>query len=218
MTKRHWRVGLLTEFMPTTPELLGLNINHGQEIRIRLRHFHARDAFMEFEEVLGTLLHELVHIVHGPHDAKFYALLDEIRTECEMDIASKNLPLRYLGKGRTLGQKPGGQVWSSSGRRLGGSGEWRSIEKVCRPAELAAQAALIRAKDAIWCGSSQTPQPKWICGACTIENVESAVACAVCATPRHSVLVPQEDWPCPVCTLVNPPSATQCAACALRIV
>jgi len=29
----------------------------------------------------GTLLHELVHIVHGSHSAKFYDLLEEITSE-----------------------------------------------------------------------------------------------------------------------------------------
>eukprot|EP00042_Codosiga_hollandica_P024679 m.105271 g.105271 ORF g.105271 m.105271 type:complete len:171 (+) comp51639_c0_seq4:354-866(+) len=33
--------------------------------------------------VVGTLLHELSHIIHGPHAAPFYKLLDEITGECE---------------------------------------------------------------------------------------------------------------------------------------
>ena len=33
--------------------------------------------------VLGTMLHELCHIVHGPHNDKFYSLLEELRVEAE---------------------------------------------------------------------------------------------------------------------------------------
>jgi hypothetical protein len=55
-----------------------LNIDGGREVRIRLRH-HGRDRdFYPYESVLGTLLHELTHNECGPHDAKFYKLLDEI--------------------------------------------------------------------------------------------------------------------------------------------
>ena len=44
-------------------------------------------SFIDFESVLGTLLHELVHIAYGPHDAQFYKLLDELQNECESDMA-----------------------------------------------------------------------------------------------------------------------------------
>ena len=35
-------------------------------------------VFLPYESVLGTMLHELCHNVYGPHDAKFYKLLDTI--------------------------------------------------------------------------------------------------------------------------------------------
>ena len=50
--------------------LLGLNYNSGQKICVRLRPPNAPDSFYPYEHVLGTLLHELVHIVHGPHRYK----------------------------------------------------------------------------------------------------------------------------------------------------
>jgi hypothetical protein len=37
MKKRGWKVGKLCEMLPGNPNLLGLNINRGREIRIRLR-------------------------------------------------------------------------------------------------------------------------------------------------------------------------------------
>jgi hypothetical protein len=83
MRKRQWRVPLLSEFMPRNPNLLGLNVNRGQEIKIRLRPHHSPNAFFPFDHILGTMLHELVHIVHGPHNANFYKLLEELTAECE---------------------------------------------------------------------------------------------------------------------------------------
>lgn len=63
---------------PSNPSLLGLNVNRGEEIRIRLRFPHNERVFFPYEHLVGTMLHELTHIVHGPHDAKFYSLLGEL--------------------------------------------------------------------------------------------------------------------------------------------
>lgn len=61
---------------PVNKALLGLNINRGAEIRIRLR--DSESTFFPYEHVLGTMLHELAHMARGPHDAQFYAVLDEL--------------------------------------------------------------------------------------------------------------------------------------------
>lgn len=60
----------------------GLNINGGggrtSEIKIRLRPHKSGSSFFPYEHLIGTMLHELVHNVQGPHNAVFYKLLDEI--------------------------------------------------------------------------------------------------------------------------------------------
>ncbi len=60
----------------------GLNINGGggrtSEIKIRLRPHKSNSSFFPYEHLIGTMLHELVHNVQGPHNAVFYKLLDEI--------------------------------------------------------------------------------------------------------------------------------------------
>ncbi len=60
----------------------GLNINGGggrtSEIKIRLRPHKSDSSFFPYEHLIGTMLHELVHNVQGPHNAVFYKLLDEI--------------------------------------------------------------------------------------------------------------------------------------------
>ncbi|KAJ9511375.1 hypothetical protein QJQ45_029812 [Haematococcus lacustris] len=94
MRKRGWIVPLLTEFYPPNACLLGLNIGGGgvrklaapgrtREVRVRLRQARDRTLFFPFEHVLGTLLHELVHNVQGPHNSVFYKLLDELNDECD---------------------------------------------------------------------------------------------------------------------------------------
>jgi hypothetical protein len=59
----------------------GLNIGGGgggtHEIRICLRRHGREREFFAFEHVLGTMLHEITHNHHGPHDAAFYKLLDQ---------------------------------------------------------------------------------------------------------------------------------------------
>lgn len=65
---------------PRDPNLLGLNVGGGQKIMVRLRRSGRESEFYPYESILGTLLHELTHNECGPHDAKFYKLLDEITT------------------------------------------------------------------------------------------------------------------------------------------
>ncbi|KAF2224041.1 WLM domain-containing protein [Elsinoe ampelina] len=103
MRKRGWHVGTLTEFLPEDPRLLGLNINHGHKICVRLRFSHRPSSFMPIEQCVDTMLHELSHIVHGPHDAQFHALWDELRGEHETLLFKGYTGEGFLTKGRKLG-------------------------------------------------------------------------------------------------------------------
>ena len=40
-------------------------------------------GILPFEEVFGTMLHELTHIIHGKHTAAFYELMDELTKQWE---------------------------------------------------------------------------------------------------------------------------------------
>lgn len=111
-------------------------MNHGQKICLRLRFPSDRSLFLPIEQVTDTMLHELAHNVHGPHDAKFHALWDQLREEHEA-LAIKG----YTGEGfLSEGQRLGGRnvpmqearrlareaaerrrnLTAGSGRRLGG--------------------------------------------------------------------------------------------------
>jgi hypothetical protein len=122
MRARNWTVGTLAEFYPDQQNLLGkdtsflykymltaftgINVNKGMKICLRLRYPGDQNQFLPMEQVVDTMLHELSHNVHGPHDAKFHALWDQLRKEYE-GLVSKG----YTGEG-----------FLSEGHRLGGRG------------------------------------------------------------------------------------------------
>ncbi|CAN6989588.1 unnamed protein product [Brassica oleracea var. botrytis] len=61
MTRRKWRVKLLSEFCPTNPRLLGVNVNRGVHVKLRLRRVNHDADFLSYHQVLDTMLHELCH-------------------------------------------------------------------------------------------------------------------------------------------------------------
>ena len=65
MRQRMWRVGTLCEFYPQEKNLLGLNINMGEKICLRLRYASDKNQFIPIEQVVDTMLHEYVE----PHAA-----------------------------------------------------------------------------------------------------------------------------------------------------
>ncbi|KIW83572.1 hypothetical protein Z517_02817 [Fonsecaea pedrosoi CBS 271.37] len=103
MRIRNWRVGMLCEFLPEDHFLLGLNVNRGEKIYLRLRYPGDDTQFLPFENVVDTMLHELCHIVHGPHDQAFHALWDKLRDEHETLLRKGYTGEGFLGKGTRLG-------------------------------------------------------------------------------------------------------------------
>ncbi|ROT43639.1 WLM-domain-containing protein [Sodiomyces alkalinus F11] len=115
MRARKWKVGELAEFLPNQHNLLGLNVNRGAKILLRLRHAGDRNQFLAVEQVVDTMLHELSHIVHGPHDDRFHALWNQLRDEHEGLVMKGYTGEGFLSAGRRLG---GGSSSSSSSRRI----------------------------------------------------------------------------------------------------
>ncbi|PNX86112.1 DNA damage response protein wss1-like, partial [Trifolium pratense] len=64
---------------PNNPALLGCNVGAGIEVKLRLRRPNRDSDFIPLDQVLDTMLHELCHNAHGPHNANFYKLWDELR-------------------------------------------------------------------------------------------------------------------------------------------
>ncbi|KIW20190.1 hypothetical protein PV08_00765 [Exophiala spinifera] len=166
MRQRNWRVGVLTEFYPREANLLGLNINGGEKIRLRLRHAGDDTQFLPFESVLDTMLHELCHIVHGPHNQAFNALWDKLRDEHEALLRKGYTGEGFLGKGNRLGGRriPMTEIRrqaraaaerrrdlsKGSGQRLGGQG----IVRGQNAREIIAAAAEKRLRIERGCGSA----------------------------------------------------------------
>ncbi|KAK2440961.1 hypothetical protein P8452_19914 [Trifolium repens] len=173
MHKHKWRVKVLSEFYPSNPSLLGLNVGAGIEVKLRLRRPNRDSDFYQFDQVLDTMLHELCHNAHGPHNANFYKLWDELRKECEellakgitgsgegFDLPGKRLggysrqpPLSSLRKTALAAAQKRSQLGSllpSGPNRIGGDS---FIMKALSPGQAAAMAAERRLQDDLWCGS-----------------------------------------------------------------
>lgn len=103
MRKRSWKVQILAEFLPPEQNLLGLNINRGYKICIRLRYHNNPDLFLPVEQVVDTMLHELSHNVWGEHDSNFHRLWDELRDEHETLLRKGYTGEGFLSEGQKLG-------------------------------------------------------------------------------------------------------------------
>ncbi|KAG8380235.1 hypothetical protein BUALT_Bualt07G0172200 [Buddleja alternifolia] len=232
MRKRKWKVTILSEFCPSNPSLLGFNIGGGAEVKLRLRRPNNQWDFFPYEQILDTMLHELCHNEHGPHNADFYNLLDEIRKECE----------ELMAKGIT----GSGQGFDLSGRRLGGNsrqpplsslrqkalaaaqnraqretllphgpkrlGGDSSIKAVLSPVQAAAMAAERRLHDDLWCGSkSATTEGSSESSEVSVSNksTQNSYVESISTRERKNDTM----WQCTSCTLLNQLPALTCEAC-----
>ncbi|KAK8490508.1 hypothetical protein V6N13_031685 [Hibiscus sabdariffa] len=173
MRKHKWRVKVLSEFCPNNPALLGLNVGRGIHVKLRLRRPNRDLDFYPFDQVLDTMLHELCHNAHGPHNASFYKLWDELRKECEelmskgitgtgeaFDLPGKRLggfsrqpplsSLRQTALAAAENRARLGSLLPSGPKRLGGDS---TIKDALSPVQAAAMAAERRLQDDLWCGS-----------------------------------------------------------------
>lgn len=175
MQKHKWRVKLLSEFCPKNPRLLGLNVGGGVHVKLRLRRPNRDWDFYPFDEVVDTMLHELCHNTHGPHNASFYKLWDELRKECEELMAKGirgtgqgfDLPGKRLGGFAPLSSLREATLAAAQGRlrtasllppgpnRLGGD---KSIMSALSPVQAAAMAAERRLQDEIWCAAASVEE------------------------------------------------------------
>ncbi|THV06588.1 WLM-domain-containing protein [Dendrothele bispora CBS 962.96] len=175
MRKHGWVLPTLAEFFPDNPSLLGEDVNMGEKILLRLRPAHYPDWFMEEADVVQTMLHELTHNVHGPHDDKFYKFLSGLQEEYDALQRSGYAGEGFFSKGQRLGQsvshnlpphlartkaleaaekrRKTSQTLGGDGRRLGGVAIGSS--KPLSPRELAARAAERRALDEKMCGQGE---------------------------------------------------------------
>ncbi|CCH45691.1 DNA damage response protein WSS1 [Wickerhamomyces ciferrii] len=155
----------LCEFFPKTDNLLGMNMNAGYKIFIRLRPPFNENVFLPMNELIGTMLHELTHNKHGPHDAKFYKLLDELTNKQEI-IMIKGGPVfeqdPFAGLGKQLGGNNPSNIrdarlkrldikYVGSVQKLGGDDNNGKPKTQQELKDLVRQAAIKRYEDNKWC-------------------------------------------------------------------
>ncbi|CDK28481.1 unnamed protein product [Kuraishia capsulata CBS 1993] len=174
MREHGFKVGLLCEFNPRSPNLLGLNVNHGSKVCIRLRPANNLNTFMPMGELVGTMLHELTHNRFGPHDAAFYGFLDKLRTRFEeIQVRGALETTGYVGFNNVLGgsfrsnasvnvnsarlKKLAIAGYKSERRKLGGEPNGNSGKSM---RELIAEATERRLKDSKWCGEETENAPE----------------------------------------------------------
>jgi len=171
MRKHGWVLPTLAEFFPDSPNLLGLNVNGGEKILLRLRPAWTPDTFLEEDGVVRTMLHELTHNVHGPHDEKFYKFLAGLEDEYDALQRSGYAGEGFFSPGQRLGvgvshdlpphlarvraleaaeRRRKTEALTQGGGKLGGRSS--ALEKL-NPRELAARAAERRKRDEVVCGS-----------------------------------------------------------------
>lgn len=106
MSQYGFKVGTLCEMFPKNASLLGLNVNKGSKVCLRLRPAHNKEMFYPMEELIGTMLHELAHNRCGPHNDKFYKLLDELKEKYyEIQRVGSYKATGYLTESNRLGRR-----------------------------------------------------------------------------------------------------------------
>ncbi|KAK6462213.1 WLM domain-containing protein [Scheffersomyces coipomensis] len=171
--ENNFKVGTLCEMYPKNANLLGLNVNRGQKILIRLR-YHSNDrSFYPLGDLIETFLHELTHNLHGKHDEKFYKFLDGLKQRFET-LQHGGVIGSYRCEEEVLGSKfdpIGGYTsirdkrikelskakYKSESRKLGGNTTSR-ISKASSSDPLAVRRLMLEAaerrfKDSKWCPS-----------------------------------------------------------------
>ena len=210
--------------------------NKSHEIHLRMRHVN-RHSFYEYEDIAGTFAHELAHCERGPHDKKFFDIMEGILDEHAKLMASR---LTALGGLQPMlpfsgsGQRLGGNTTTQSrllvsGHKLGGD---CCFQKHMTPSEAAVAAALARQRQLVRIQGSECCQP------CVIdlsddddEEDSTIVVDQVVESNRRPIAsssalidltdadddVPSpprvHEWSCSVCTYLNPPVRHLCGMC-----
>jgi hypothetical protein len=120
----NFTVGLLCEMYPKDKCLLGLNVNRGQKICLRLRSSTDSKWFLERDEIVATMLHELTHNWHGPHDDKFYKTLDELKDkhfefQIQQSMKTSSYPNNFSNKIRNINKVAVKSTYTTKVTKLG---------------------------------------------------------------------------------------------------
>ncbi|XP_047332956.1 DNA-dependent metalloprotease WSS1-like [Impatiens glandulifera] len=232
MSKHKWRVPILSEFCHPKSSLLGLNVEKGVEIKIRLRRPENELEFLPYNQILQTMLHELCHNDYRHHSPQFYQLLELIKQECDevlvvegIKASMQQLGLNNIDDGVGVGVGVG--VGFSS-NLLTDAGEMLPDDVWC---ELLLSKSLVTDEGSSSGSSSlpllEPPKPStgttthmmiidkmWECSICTLHNKSEVVSCEACGIPREGdEWCEKKVWCCKFCTLNNSIKVERCLLC-----
>ncbi|CAI5758539.1 unnamed protein product [Candida verbasci] len=172
--EHNFKVGVLCEMFPKNPNLLGLNMNKGQKILIRLRYASNERSFLPMSEIISTFLHELTHNLYGKHDKTFYDFLDKLKKRYEEIQYGGGSTGNYRCEENKLGSNSLSDLsvsirekrikelskhkFKSEARTLASSLSSYKITKPKNPKLAALEAAERRLKDSRWCHSEHADQ------------------------------------------------------------
>ncbi|KAI8052108.1 hypothetical protein BDF22DRAFT_689977 [Syncephalis plumigaleata] len=173
LVKYHWQVGLLREFLPTNTNLLGVNVNRGQEIRI-------------YEDLL-------VHDECEQCLAKYGYATSSTSTGTGISNGS-NTFTRTTQNARTLGKsKTDDRITLAAIRRRGlfddtWCGSEVSSTTVSDNESLCTSRAIINQ-----CSNEENKEmTSWSCLKCTFINRPMSLMCSICREIRehdHSLMI-----------------------------
>lgn len=170
--------------------------------------------------------------MHGPHDATFYNVLENLNIEYDDLLANGYTGEGFFSKGYRVGQtishnvpmalarqkaldaaenrRATNSLMTKGGIRLGGDARKSGLSL----REKAAQAAEQRRKDMIWCGSEETDRAgKYIQQPIKMKNANSYRT----ATNKKSASTTEKsswrEWTCLHCTFINKSLSLQCELC-----
>jgi hypothetical protein len=110
------------------PVLHATDINSGDKILIRVRPARSPGTFYPIEQLVRVMLHELTHNVHGPHDERFYSLLNKLEDEYDTLVAGGWRGSGFYAPGERLGSKDRGLWDSRSGTAFDTDGRRKALE------------------------------------------------------------------------------------------
>nr|GEZ63219.1 DNA-dependent metalloprotease WSS1-like [Tanacetum cinerariifolium] len=198
MRNRKWKVNLLSEFCPSNPALLGLNVNGGQEVKLRLRR---QNNEKECEELMAKGI---------TGSGQGFDLRGKRLGGYSRQPPLSLLRQKALSAAENRVQR--GTLLPSGPKRLGGDS---SMREVLSPIQAAAMAAERRLHDDLWC-SSQVEELPETSKASASQELSSREALPSKLASSHGEGEPKASWECGVCTLLNEALALTCEACGIQ--
>ncbi|KAG5513518.1 hypothetical protein PMAC_000950 [Pneumocystis sp. 'macacae'] len=221
MNSRGWKIGTLAEFFPKNKALLGLNINKGSKICIRLRTCNDENIFYPLDYLIEIMLHE------------YYEKDSYLRSYRFDNYTSYNVTFQKFD----ALDKKSSIFTSCNGLRLGGN---ENIEnKNLR--DLIRDAAEKRIKKLKWCGSDScimikdketlknskektfgsksfqkemVSEIQWSCSLCAFKNNINYLQCKLCLSERFNISESlNKRWECSLCLCINQKNQCSCEFC-----